>query len=227
MITHSYTGKLIAIEGIDGSGKSTQTAFLVKRLRSAGYRVVALDFPQYGKKSAGLVEEYLSGKYGSAKEVSPYQASIFYVVDRYDMNFQIREWLEQGVIIVTDRYVGSNIGHQGGKTSSLRDRKKFFRWLYELEYEIFGIQKPIGSFILQVSPQIAKSLCENKERRKIKKEDIHEEDIEHLINAERAYLDAVDTFPEDFTIIECLSEGKLLSRKAIHDKIWKEVEKLL
>lgn len=227
MQRNPYPGKFIVFEGIDGSGKSTQTKLLVQKLKMEGKKVATFDFPQYGKKSAGMVEEYLSGKYGSLKEVGPCQASIFYAVDRYDASFEIRKALAQGIIIVSDRYIGSNVGHQGSKISSLSTRKKFFSWLYDLEYNIFQAPKPNKSFLLRVPPRVAQRLCENKERRKTKKTDIHEESLQHLQNAERSYLHASRLFPKDFTVIECMKGSTLLSRKEIHEKIWKEVKKLL
>ncbi len=227
MLKNPYLEKFIVFEGIDGSGKSTQTKLLVQRLKKEGKRVATFDFPQYGKKSAGMVEEYLSGKYGSLKEVGPYQASIFYAVDRYDASFEIQKTLSKGTIIVSDRYIGSNVGHQGSKISSLSARKKFFSWLYDLEYNIFQVPKPTRSFLLKVPPRVAQRLCENKERRKTKKTDIHEENIRHLQNAERSYLHASRLFPKDFTVIECMKGNTLLSRQTIHEKIWKEVKKLL
>ena len=108
------TGKFIVIDGTDGSGKATQTELLVKRLAQAGYEVVMADFPQYGQKSAGLVEHYLNGKYGTALDVGPYRASIFYAADRYDASFQIRQWLKEGKIVISNRYVTANMAHQGG-----------------------------------------------------------------------------------------------------------------
>jgi dTMP kinase len=227
MYPNPYRGTFIVFEGIDGSGKSTQTKLLVQRLKKEGKKVATFDFPQYGTKSAGMVEEYLSGKYGSLKEVGPYQASIFYAVDRYDASFKIRSILSKEAIIVSDRYIGSNVGHQGSKISSLSARKKFFSWLYDLEYNIFQAPKPTRSFLLKVPPRVAHHLCENKERRKTKKTDIHEESIQHLQNAERSYLHAAKLFPKDFTVIECMDKGKLLSRQTIHEKIWKEVRRLL
>lgn len=220
-------GKFIVFEGIDGSGKSTQTKLLVQRLKKEGKKVVTFDFPQYGKKSAGLVEEYLNGKYGSLKKVGPYQASIFYAADRYDASFAIRKALRQRTVIVSDRYIGSNVGHQGSKISSLPARKRFFSWLYDLEYNIFQALKPSRSFLLKVPPRVAQRLCGNKERRKTKKTDIHEENLEHLQNAERSYLHAASLFPKDFTLIECMEGNKLLSPQKIHEKVWKEVKKFL
>ncbi len=112
---NTYLGKFIVIEGLDGSGKSTQSKLLTQYLRKEGYKVEKIDFPQHGEKSAGLVDEYLNGKYGSSEEVGPYRASVFYACDRYDASFKIRKWLKEGKIVVSDRYVASNVGHQGGK----------------------------------------------------------------------------------------------------------------
>lgn len=232
-----HTGKFIVFEGIDGSGKSTQAKLLIAQLKKEGYATASIDFPQYGKKSAGLVEEYLNGKYGSAEEVGPYRASIFYACDRYDTSFIIREWLAQGKIVIADRYIGSNIGHQGGKIKNRKERNKFLRWLYELEYELFGIPRPDFSFILKVPPKISKTLSGRitdkikKAKKKLylgrKKRDIHEKDIKHLINTERSYLEAAQEFPKDFKVIECFRGGKLLSPKALHQEIWRIIKKII
>ncbi len=120
-------GKLIVFEGIDGSGKSTQSKLFKRYLEKQGEEVIEISFPQYGKKSAGLIEEYLKGVYGSAEEVGPYRASIFFACDRYDASFQIKEWLEKGKIVIADRYVSSNAGHQGGKINNPQERTNFLK----------------------------------------------------------------------------------------------------
>ena len=97
-------GKFIVIDGIDGSGKATQTNIIINRFKQLKYQVETADFPQYGTKSAGLVEEYLNGKYGGPKEVGPYAASIFYAVDRYDASFKIKKWLKQGKIVISNHF---------------------------------------------------------------------------------------------------------------------------
>jgi len=224
---NSHPGKFIVFEGIDGSGKSTQSKLLSDRLTKKGLRVVSLEFPQYGKKSAGLVEEYLSGKYGNAKETGPYATSLFYAVDRYDLSFEMRKLLNKGYIIISDRYVGSNMGHQGAKITALKKREEFFKWLHEIEYGIFQLPKPTISFLLHVPAPIAKKLCENKERRKKKKSDIHERDLEHLRNAEKAYIHASQLFPKDFLTIECIQDGRIRSPLAIHENVWTKVQKFL
>src|SRR3990167_9006096 len=106
-------GKIIAIEGTDGTGKRTQTDLLIKRLMKEGCKTQMYSFPQYGKKSAGLTEEYLNNRYGPAVDVNPYAASLFYALDRFDASVNIRSLRDQGYWIILDRYVDSNAGHQG------------------------------------------------------------------------------------------------------------------
>ncbi|MDP2641239.1 MAG: dTMP kinase [Candidatus Yanofskybacteria bacterium] len=213
-------GKLITFEGIDGSGKSTQTKLLLEHLEKEGIANAFLSFPQYGKKSAGLIEEYLAGSYGSGAEIGPYRASIFYACDRYDASFAIQEWLQEGRIVVTDRYIGSNVGHQGGKIQDANERKKFLAWLFHLEYEIFGIPKPDKTFFLQVPPELAAKLCENPERRRVKKNDIHENDREHLSATFRVYQEAAALSPQEIIRIECVNGDHLLAPEEIHRQIW-------
>jgi len=215
------------IDGTDGSGKATQTELLAERLRRSGFDVAIADFPQYNTKSAGLVEEYLSGKYGSPEEVGPYRASIFYAADRYDASFIIRGWLNQGKIVISNRYVTANMGHQGGKIDNPLERKHFFDWLFGLEYEIFNIPRPDLNIILHVPAEISQSLA--LERQKLdwvgKTTDIHQEDLKHLKSAERTYLEIAKSFP-GFALIECASYGQILNREDISDLVWEQIVKL-
>lgn len=225
----NYLGKFIVLDGPDGSGKATQTTLLANKLKYAGFDVAIADFPQYGKKSAGSVEEYLNGKYGPAEEVGPYRGSIFYALDRYDASFQIKEWLEDGKIVISNRYVTANMGHQGGKIKDPEERRRFYEWLYELEYEIFDIPKPDLNIILHVDAELAQTLISAKDTRKYIERgdrDMHEADTEHLINAERTYLEMVEMYP-DFTLIECVRDGQIMPREEINYLLWKEVMKVI
>jgi len=229
-------GKFFVFEGIDGCGKSTQTKLLAEYLKKKSYKVEKIDFPQHGEKSSGLVDEYLTGKYGEAKEVGPYIASIFYACDRYDASFKIKKWLKEGKIVISDRYLVSNIGHQGGKIKNKKEWKKYINWLYNLEYGLFKIPKPDYTFILKTSPEFSLKLAhritdkDKQNRRKAylgssKKQDIHEKDKSHLFNALNSFLTAAKEFPRDFKIIECLDNGELLTPEIINQKIIKIINK--
>ncbi len=221
-------GKFIVIDGTDGSGKATQTKMLVETLTLAGYSVEMADFPQYGSKSASMVEDYLiSKKYG---QVNPYAASIFYAIDRFDASFKIKQWLDEGKIVVTNRYVTANAGHQGGKIKDRYDRLKYFKWLNNLEYNIFNIPKPDLNIILRVPAEMAQNLAkkkwrENRPHMKGKKSDLHEEDLDHLKNAEQAYVEIAKLFPNT-KLVDCLNRGKLLNPKQVHNKVWELVRRI-
>lgn len=215
----------ISIEGTDGSGKGTQTELLVKRLRAEGKEVEVVSFPQYGESSAAVVEDYLHGKFGTAQEVGPYRGSIFYAIDRYAASRKIRTWLDEGKIVIANRYVGSNMAHQGGKISHQNEQDKYFAWVYDLEYTIFAIPKPDFSLILHVPAAVAQNLVDKKESREYlqgKKRDIHEDDLAHLQAAEATYLKIAQKFPE-YTVIECAPHNELQSIEEIHQSIWQLV----
>ena len=216
-------GLFIMLEGTDGSGKTTQTALLVEKLEKEGHAVEQISFPQYGKPSASMVEAYLRGDFGSADEVSAKQASLFYAIDRFAAKKTIEEWLSQGKVVIANRYVASNMGHQGGKIQDPVERKKYFDWNYELEYTIFNIPKPDINIILHVPTDITKQLVDAREEEgthdKTGVRDIHEEDIQHLRDAEQAYLDIANRYDE-FTLVSCIKENSLRSRTDIHTDIW-------
>ena len=214
-------GKFIVIDGTDGSGKTTQLNLLQEKLISEGYQVGVADFPQYNTKSAGLVEEYLSGKYGEADDVDPYKASIFYAVDRFDASAKINQWLNQGKIVLANRYTSASLGHQGGKIENSLERKIFFNWLFDLEYKIFEIPKPDLTIILQVEPEISFKLAKDRQREdwKGKTKDIHENNFNHLKKAEQTYLEIASSLP-GFKLVKCTHNGEILSPEAIHFLVW-------
>ncbi|MFZ2190063.1 MAG: thymidylate kinase [Candidatus Magasanikiibacteriota bacterium] len=222
-------GLFIMLEGTDGSGKSLQTELLLQHLKNDGKQVEQISFPQYGQPSASLVEEYLNGGFGSAHEVGPYRASILYAVDRFSASKKIRAWLDEGKIVIANRYVASNMGHQGGKITDDEARKKYYDWNYNLEYNILGIPKPDVNLILHVTPEISQLLVDKKGDREYlhgKKRDIHEDDINHLKDAEKAYLQIANLYPE-FKLIECVKDDTILPPDTIHAIIWEEIKKHL
>ena len=225
-------GKFVVIEGTDGSGKTKQAKKLIARLRKMGHKVAEFDFPQYGKSSSFFVREYLNGNYGTSDEVGPLKGSLFYALDRFDAGFSIRKAEKEGRICISNRYIGSNMGHQGGKILTKKGRREYFKWLNELEFEILGIPKPDLNIILHVPAEIAQKLVDNKSAnmRKYangKKRDIHEADIKHLKHAEMVYLEIAKLFPKNFVLVECVEKGRLLSIDEVHEKIWKIVKKVI
>lgn len=221
-------GKFIVIDGTDGSGKTTQFNLLVENLRKAGHEAEVADFPQYGTKSAGAVEEYLNGKYG---QLDAYQGSILYAVDRFDASFKIRKWLDEGKIVVSNRYVTANAGHQGGKIPDQAERIKYFKWLDNLEYNVFKIPKPDLNIILHVPAKVAQKLVDKKPKEmrtyaegKNKKRDIHEKDLKHLQNAEKVFMEIGQLFPNT-KLVECYEE-RLLTPDEVQNKIWTLVRRI-
>ena len=221
-------GKLIVIDGTDGSGKTTQVELLADALIEKGHNLERIEFPQYNQKSAGLVEEYLSGKYGRADEVDAKITSMFYAMDRYDASFKIRQWLEDGKVVIANRYVGSNMGHQGSKISDPEERKAFLLWLDDLEFGHFKLPRPDINIVLHVESEIAQNLAKTRGREDWvgKKRDIHEEDINHLRAAEQTYLEIAENYPQ-FKLIKCTKDGNILSKSEIHDLVWSNIEHLI
>lgn len=217
-------GKFIVIDGTDGVGKTTQTALLARRLNREGYSVFTIEFPQYGKKSAALIEDYLAGKYGFADEVSPYTASIFYACDRFDAAWQIREALAAGHTVVANRYTASNLGHQGGKIRDPEERRKYWEWLLDLEFIKMKIPAPDLTLILDVSVEIGAELARKRNQRKFasqpQREDIHEISIEHLRQAANAYLEVASLWPNSFAVVQCVEADSIIAPTKAHDRIW-------
>lgn len=222
-------GKFIVIDGLDGSGKGTQFRILVQKLKNLGYDIAEVDFPRYGKPSAVFVERYLRGEFGSADEVKPKTASIFYALDRFGAREEMKEDLAKGKILISNRYVSSSQGHQAGKISDPEKRKEFLKWLDELEFEIFGIPRPDLGLFMDVSPEIGQQLVDQKENREYtqgKKRDIHEDDLNHLQNAYQAYQELVAS-DSAWEKIECIQDGKIKSIEDIAELVLKRVLKLI
>jgi dTMP kinase len=211
-------GKFIVIDGTDGSGKATQTQLLIEELNHSGYEAVKLEFPRYTETSSALLQKYLAGEYGT---MHPHAASVLYAVDRFDASKDVRRMMEEGKIVIADRYVTSNAGHQGAKIESKSERVKYYRWLEQLEYVYFGIPRPHLNIVLHVPTDITLQLIEKRGREK----DIHEQDPNHLRAAERVYLEVAGLFPNT-KLVECVIEGKLMTPQEVHGKVWELVRRI-
>jgi len=215
-------GKLIMIEGIDGSGKSTQTKLLIKKLKQQGKKVKTIHFPQHGQEVFGkLVDAYLNNEFGLAPKVDYRLASILYAGDRFETKKKINYWLTQGFWVILDRYTESNFGHQGGKVNNLKKRIEVINWLYNLDYNIFKNPKPNLVIFLDMPVKFVTKLMHIMG----KKQDGHETDQQFLKNSRQAYIQANKKY-NYWRSVQCIQYNKLLTINEIHDKIWRIVKKI-
>lgn len=225
----SEKGVFIVIEGTDGSGKGTQFKILAKRLANAGHDVALFDFPQYDNPSSYFVKKYLNGEYGTAEDVGPYTGSLFYALDRYDAAEAIREALAEGKVVLANRFTASNMAHQGTKFDSAEQRRGYFIWLDNLEFETLHIPRPDLNIVLRVPAKIAQKLVDQKPGRSYtkKKRDLHEADLPHMERAVEVYDDLCQLFPKDFNRIDCVRSGELLSINAVSKLVSEKVQPFL
>jgi dTMP kinase len=191
---HMKKGKLIVIDGIDGSGKATQVRLLEERLKKEGVKIKTIDFPRYEENFFGkLIGEYLSGIYGDFIKVDPKLASILYAADRFESSAKIKEWLDKGFVVLADRYATANQIHQGGKISNLKKRKEFLDFLDKMEYDVFKIPRPDLVIYLDVPFEVSKVWLQKKVALRKKKylkgrKDVAEDNLVHLKNSRESAL---------------------------------------
>lgn len=214
----------VVIDGVDWSGKKTQVDLIKKELKDKWKKVLILDFPRYGNNSAYFVEKYLNWWYW--KNVSAKLASIFYAIDRYDAMNEIVKDFGKYDYIISNRYVSANMIHQACKIKKSEEVKEFIKWLYELEFEIFGIPKADKIIFLNINPENSQNLVLKKENRNYiknwKKMDIHEEDINHIKNACKTANEIVDIF-DDWIKIDCTINWEMMKKEDITKKIMNEI----
>lgn len=214
------SGKLFVIEGVDGSGKATQTDLLYQALLQQQRTVRKVSFPDYESPSSSLIKMYLNGEFGSdPQSVNAFATSVFFAVDRF-ASFR-KDWQmfyeEQGIIIA-DRYVTSNMVHQAGKIDDAVEKERYIHWLSELEYDIFGLPRPNCVIFLDMPP--AYSLQLRRQRNELKQgltQDIHEADQQYL---EQAYNNAISiAYQQQWHTINCIANGQIRSIEDIHREI--------
>ncbi len=218
----------IVIEGSDGSGKKTQTRLLRERLEAEGHAVKALEFPNYESASCYFVKRYLNGDYGTAAEVDPRAASLFFALDRLDLKSEITSAFAERKIVVSDRFAAANLAHQGSKIKDRRKRLEFFEWLDQLEFGILKIPRPTIYLILDVPFEISMELLKKRNELDGTTADIHEKDYEHQKVSREIYLELHQNYPENFRLINCVSDqGEILTAKEIGDTIWQTISDYL
>ena len=221
-------GQLIVIEGTDCSGKETQSKLLIEHLRKAGIRVEYQSFPMYNTPTGRIVggpylgKEYISDGWfnETASKVDPKVAALYFAADRrYNMP-KINALLDQGIHVILDRYVYSNMAHQGGKIEDTKERMNMYAWLDILEFKLLELPKPDIAIFLHMPYEFTKEL---KQHRK-EKSDEHEQDEKHLKMAENAYLELSSVYK--WKTVECAT-NRLKTPEEIHEELYQVVKKML
>ena len=215
-------GKLIVIEGTDGSGKSTQFRLLTDRLESEQVKFQKLVFPQYSEPSSALIRMYLGGEFGkSPSDVNAYAASAFYSVDRYASYRKVwGKWYEEGGLVVSDRYTTSNAVHQTSKEPEDK-RENFLNWLYDFEYDKLGLPRPDLVIYLDVPTDFTEKMLRHRESETHTHADIHEQDMQYLATCRRMGRAAAEHY--GWTVIRCVRDGAMRSMEDIHEEIYRHV----
>jgi len=216
-------GRLIVIDGSDGSGKATQTKLLVSKLRENGLRVKTMDFPRYENNFFGeFIGECLTGEYGNFLTLDPHITSVLYAADRFESSEKLKKWLDDGFIVILDRYVSANQIHQGGKIFDSAKRKKFLQWLDKMEYDIFKLPRPSKVIYLDVpiatSVGLLRQAQQKKQYQKDGKKDLVEQSRDYLENARRSAL-WLSRENKNWTRVECVKNDKLRSIENIHNEL--------
>ena len=222
-------GKLFVIDGTDGSGKQTQFKKLQERLTKEGIDYKTVSFPNYDSPSSSLVKMYLAGEFGeNAKQVSPYIASTFYAADRYaTFKKELEEYYNNGGTILADRYTTANMIHQAGKIQDKNERKKLLDWIWDFEFNLYGLPVPSEVFLLKMPPEKSFELMKNRENKFThdSKKDIHERDRQHIIDSFNAACYVANKY--NWYTVECVKDENIRTIKDIHNEIYDEIKKHL
>ena len=223
-------GRLIVLDGIDGSGKATQTRLLEKRLKKEGVKVKTIDFPQYQKNFFGrLIGEALCGELGDFIGVNPRIASVLYAADRLESSKQIVKWIDEGYIILADRYVSANQIHQGGKIDNAKKRNEFLAWLDTMEHKIFGIPRPDIVVYLDVPFEVSsmwlkKKITQRKKEYLNGRKDVAEDNLAHLKNSRNSALYLAKQ-QKNWEKIVCCKGVTCMIPEEVHERVYEIVRK--
>lgn len=215
-------GKLFVIEGVDGSGKATQTEKLYERLVLQGISPLKVTFPDYESDSSVIVKKYLSGELGQkADSVLPKAASTFFAVDRY-VSYKTRweDFYKKNGVVIADRYTTSNMIHQAAKIEEISEKEEFLNWLEDFEYNIYGLPRPSVTIFLDVPPSIGYEISKNRKNKMngLETLDIHESDREYI---KRSYDNSKFIAQKyNWKTINCVKEGKMRTVDDIHNEVY-------
>ena len=215
----------IVLEGVDGSGKSTQIANLQRMFAEQGIPTEYLHFPRFDAPYFGdLIARFLRGELGSIEQVDPYIVAMLYAGDRRDAAAMIRGWMDEGKVVICDRYVYSNIGYQCAKVADEAEREKLREWILSLEYDYFAIPRPDVSLFLDVpfaftERKLIQEVREGDDRAYLNgKKDIHEQSLDLQRAVRQVYIDAAE-HDENMFVVDCSSDGEMAKPEVIFERI--------
>lgn len=221
-------GKLIVIEGTDCSGKQTQSEKLIERLKQENVAIESMSFPMYDTPTGKIIGgPYLGKSYicdswfkEGAVNVDPKVASLYYAADRLYNIKKINDLLDQGINVLLDRYISSNMGHQGGKLNNKEERFEVYKWIDDLEYGFLKLPRPDFTALLFMPYEYSLELKKGREESL----DEHERSKEHLVNAEQAYLELAELY--NYQIINCIENNKVRSIENINDELYRKIKEM-
>lgn len=214
-------GKLLVIDGIDGSGKTTQIDLLSQYLKDKRVDFEVISFPQYGKnKYADYVHDYLSGKFGEINSINPYDLAKVYGSDRKTVREQIKAWLEKGKLVIANRYVSSSKAHLGAHLDE-DQRGEFISWIDKLEYGENNMPREDLTILLNVDPSIGQK---NSQKRNYP--DLHEDNLRYLTMANKIFLE-LSKGKSNWVVIDCMEDGQMKSPDSINKSLLEALDMLL
>jgi len=223
-------GAFVAIEGIDGSGKGTQAGLLVEAAERNGLSASLFSFPLYDDNPFSVaIGDYLNGVFGTVDEVHAELAGLLYACDRFHARPLLEQAIAENDLVVCDRYVASNLAHQGAKLAGV-ERERLVRWLTEVEFGEFRLPSPDLVLLLDLPPSTAQSLVSRKSARSYTAmaADIHEGASQHLASARDVYLDLAGRDPTCWRVIHAGDEdGRLRAPEEIAAEVWAAVDTLV
>lgn len=223
-------GAFLNFEGGDASGKATQTKLVAERLRSMGREVETISFPQHGAPSAKIIDAYLRGEYGTRDDVGAYVVAALYARDRQTTKAKIDGWLNDGKVVIADRFVASAMAYESAFFEDPKERATFCLWVEDLEFVRMALPRPDLTLIMSVPADVRDKLVTKKEVRAYiagQAKDMHELDRAYQERVEIAYRELAGQFP-NYVMIDCMTpEGELPSIEACHGMVWPHVEQAL
>jgi dTMP kinase len=213
-------GRLLVIEGVDGSGKNTQSRLLVQALTQRGIRAELVSFPRYADSMLGpTISDLLAGRLGPVSSIHPKLTALLFAVERHEMRAPIQAWLDDGVTVVCDRYVYSNIAHQAvrlpaGEVDAFRD------WLLTVEFDLLGMPRPDATVLLDLDDAVSRRLREARAAHAYSQTvlDEHEKDLAGMARARSLYHGLATLL--DWQLIDCAPQGDLLTPPQVFDRVW-------